>query len=153
MTTGRNDRFVEVDGTMLLILALFAGPAVAGLVIQDSPSVAAALVALFLAIGLLFSRLTTVVRHDTVTIWLGGMWPVASFAVADVATIGRFTPSMWAGLGIRLLPEGMMYSIGFSDAVSIELRSGRKLYLGSKRPDALVLFLDSCTPAQPPVHV
>jgi hypothetical protein len=153
MTSGRNDQFVEVDGTSLLILTLFAGPAVAGLVIQDSPRVAAAVVVLVLVMGLLFSRLATVVRDDTVTIWLGGVWPVASFAVADVAKIGRFTPSMWAGLGIRLLPEGMMYSIGFSDAVSIELRSGRKLYLGSKRPDALVRFLDRYTPAQHPVHV
>jgi hypothetical protein len=123
-------------GIALVLVALLAvlGPAAAHpvvLVILAGPVLAA----------VVFSSLTVEITASSLVFWFGPgvlrkQVPLAEIAAAEVVR----NPWYW-GLGWRITPRGMLYSVSGLDAVEITRRDGSRFRLGTDQPERLARAL------------
>jgi hypothetical protein len=93
---------------------------------------------LLVIIAVLFSSLTVEVGDGELRFYFGpGFWR-KRIALSDVKAATSTQNSWWEGWGIRVTPRGMLYNVSGTDAVAIELRSGRQFRIGTDEPEALV---------------
>ncbi len=132
------------SGVFLTIaLLLLSAPAVISLFLHDQ-FVPASCIALFMiAVAMSFSSLQVLVRDGRLRVKLGGIITVRNVVLADIFSVQRFRPPSLAGLGIRWLAEGTLYTVTTGDAVEIRLRDGTRFYVGSDRPDAMCAQIQS----------
>lgn len=117
----------------LVLLLLLGAPAVA------TGSIALWLgVAVVLLVGVFFSTLTVEVREDAVRLWFGPGVLRRTIPFVEVASAAIAPSPWWHGIGLRLTPTGMMYNVAVGRTVDLELRSGRRLRIGTDRPEELL---------------
>jgi len=86
----------------------------------------------------LFGSLTVEVDDGEVRHWFGpGFWK-KSYQLLDIESSTAVRNSWFWGWGIRLTPNGWLYNVSGLDAVQLQLRSGRKLRIGTDDPKGLV---------------
>ena len=86
----------------------------------------------------LFGSLTVQIEDGELSHWFGpGFWK-KSYQLVDIESATAVRNSWIFGWGIRLTPHGWLYNVSGLDAVQIELRSGRKLRIGTDDPHGLV---------------
>ena len=86
----------------------------------------------------LFGSLTVQIEDGELSHWFGpGFWK-KSYQLVDIESATAVRNSWLFGWGIRLTPHGWLYNVSGLDAVQIELRSGRKLRIGTDDPKGLV---------------
>jgi len=86
----------------------------------------------------LFGSLTVQIEDGELSHWFGpGFWK-KSYQLVDIESATAVRNSWIFGWGIRLTPHGWLYNVSGLDAVQIELRSGRKLRIGTDDPKGLV---------------
>lgn len=132
------------SGTFLMIaIVLLTAPAVISLALHHHAVMAWAIALFMIAASLPFASLYVVVRDGRLRVKLGGLITVRNVALADVASVQRFRPPSLAGLGIRWLAEGTLYTVTMGDAVEIRLHDGSRFFVGSDSPDAMCAQLQS----------
>lgn len=136
------------SGTFFVIATvLLAAPAVTSLVIHKHFWPAAAIAALMLGTAWSLSSLQVLVGDGRLRVQLGGLITVRNVALADIAGVQRFRVPSVAGLGVRWLTEGTLYTVTWGDAVEIRLRDGTRFFVGSDTPDAMCATLQSAIAA------
>jgi hypothetical protein len=141
---GASDVDVRESGLGLaLVLGLLALPAVVPLALRGRTGIAVALGVLLAGVAGVFSSLRVQVRQGHLTVRFGGVWTVRAVPVASIVAVRQATVPAVAGVGLRLLPTGTLYSVGLGDAVELELRDGTRFYVAVSAPGVLCAQLQA----------
>jgi hypothetical protein len=125
-------------GYLTLIVIIVAALGIAVSLPYDVRPVTLGVAGLLVIIAVLFSSLTVEVSDGELRFHFGpGFWR-KRVALSDVAAATPTQSSWWEGWGIRFTLRGMLYNVSGTDAVEIELRSGRRFRIGTDEPEALV---------------
>lgn len=83
-----------------------------------------------------FARLETEVRSDGVYVHFHGLWPTRRIPLEDIAGYETRRYTMWesGGWGVHLTMSGMAYNVSGNDGVVFTLKNGRKVLVGTQRP-------------------
>jgi len=89
---------------------------------------------------LIFIRLVTELRQNELRISMRGAWPTRRVRLNDIKTVEviRFNAIRdFRGYGVRRTRNGMAYIAGGDEGVRLELSSGAKVIIGSRRASEL----------------
>jgi hypothetical protein len=137
---GMEYRHTQVGYLTLIVIVVAASGIVASLP-SDVRPVTLGVAALLVVIAVLFSSLTVVVTDGELRFHFGpGFWR-KRVALDEVTAATPTQSSWWEGWGIRFTPRGMLYNVSGTNAVEIELRSGRRFRIGTDDPEGLVQAL------------
>jgi hypothetical protein len=97
---------------------------------------------LFVCIGIVFSTMTIAVSDEAVEWWFtfGILRQRVPMSEIQFATSTRV--SLLNGLGIRTNGRDWLWIVSGSDAVTLELRNGKKIGLGSPEAQDLAVLID-----------
>jgi len=124
-------------GYLTLIVILVAALGIVASLPDDVRPVTLGVAGLLLVVAVLFSSLTVEVSGDELRFHFGpGFWR-KRVALGEVTAATPTQSSWWEGWGIRFTPRGMLYNVSGTNAVEIELRSGRRFRIGTDEPEAL----------------
>ncbi|HIF31422.1 MAG TPA: hypothetical protein EYQ75_07080 [Planctomycetaceae bacterium] len=102
------------------------------------------LVAALLAFVLLvFHSLTVQVNRNEISLRFGIGIVKKSFSSAEIKTVEQVRNRWFYGWGIKLTPEGWLYSVSGLDAVQIVMQDGRKTRIGTDEPEKLLAAIES----------
>ena len=93
-----------------------------------------------LLLWLMTMRLVTEVRDDCLRVKFEWLWPERRIPYADIvkATATTYRPILdYGGWGVRGFPQVRAFNVRGSRGVLLELRDGRRLMIGSQRPEEL----------------
>jgi hypothetical protein len=121
-------------GLLLVALLIIFGPAAA------HPALLVVLGFLVLA-GVVFSSLTVEVTASSLVFWFGPGVLRKQVPLAEIAGVEVVRNPWYWGLGWRITPRGMLYSVSGLDAVEITRRDGSRFRLGTDQPERLVRTL------------
>ena len=125
-------------GYLTLIVILVAALGIVATLPDDVRPVTFGVAGLMVVIAVLFSSLTVEVGDGELRFHFGpGFWR-KRIALSDVKAATPTQNSWWEGWGIRVTPRGMLYNVSGTNAVEIDLRSGRRFRIGTDEPEALV---------------
>ena len=125
-------------GYLTLIVILVAALGIVATLPDDVRPVTFGVAGLMVVIAVLFSSLTVEVGEGELRFHFGpGFWR-KRIALSDVKAATPTQNSWWEGWGIRVTPRGMLYNVSGTNAVEIDLRSGRRFRIGTDEPEALV---------------
>jgi hypothetical protein len=98
---------------------------------------------LLVYVRLITVRLVTELRPGRLSVALKGLWRRIRVPVADIrsAMPVHYDPAEYGGYGIRSGPRGRAYIASGTQAVQLELRDGRKILVGSGRPEELARMI------------
>jgi hypothetical protein len=130
---------------------LIAGIGITPALMQDDPGLPRTIaiaflsvLALFLLAGLVvFSTLTTEVSDETLTWYFTGHVAGGAIPLGEIERVASVRNPRAYGWGIRALPDGRLYNVSGLKAVSINLRDGRRIVLGSDEPDRLAAAIEA----------
>ena len=135
--SGQNYRHTQI-GYLTLIVIIVAALGIAVSLPNEARPVTLGVAALLVIIAVLFSSLTVEVGGEELRFHFGpGFWR-KRVALSEVAAATPTQSSWWEGWGIRFTPRGMLYNVSGTNAVEIELRSGRRFRIGTDEPEAMV---------------
>lgn len=131
-------------GTTILWLV---GVVVVGLLVLLGPAAAhpAVLVALGVLVGIavVFSSLTVQITASSLLFWFGPGLMRKQVPLEQVAGVKPVrTPWYW-GVGWRITPRGMLYSVSGLDAVEVTMKDGSRFSLGTDQPERLARALEN----------
>lgn len=134
---------------VVLITSLAASPALSGPAIATTLLVGVVLAAVF---G--FARLETEVRDDAVYVHFHGLWPTRRVRLDEIVTFEARRYTMWesGGWGVHLTMSGMAYNVSGNDGVIFTLKNGRKVLVGTQRPQELAAGIAKALEARRPPH-
>jgi hypothetical protein len=98
------------------------------------------ILSLAIYIRLITVRLVTELRPEHLSVAMKGFWRKTRVAIADIRSVAavEYDPGTeYRGYGVRPGPRGQAYIASGNKAVQLELRDGRKLLVGSQRPQEL----------------
>jgi hypothetical protein len=102
------------------------------------------LVATLLAFVLLvFHSLMVQVNRNEISLRFGIGIVKKSFSSAEIKTVEQVRNRWFYGWGIKLTPEGWLYSVSGLDAVQIVMQDGRKTRIGTDEPEKLLAAIES----------
>ena len=134
-------------GYLTLIVVLVAALGIVVSLPNDVRPVTVGVAVLLVIIALLFSSLTVEVSDGELRFHFGpGFWR-KRIALSDVTAATPTQSTWWEGWGIRFTLRGMLYNVSGTDAVEIELRTGRRFRIGTDEPKALVQAVRTATSA------
>jgi energy-coupling factor transporter transmembrane protein EcfT len=137
-------------GYLTLIVILVAALGIVASLPGNERPVTLGVAGLLVIIAGLFSSLTVEVSEGDLRFYFGpGFWR-KRIALNEVAAATPTQSSWWEGWGIRFTPRGMLYNVSGTDAVEIQLRSGRQFRIGTDEPEALVQAIRTAISAAKP---
>lgn len=142
MTTYRHTEFSLLN---LVLLALPIVVCFMVFLISNAPwgyqLITLGLAALFGGLGICFHSLTIEVDDKDVRIFFGKGFLKRRWALADCVGARQVKTRLIDGWGIKLTPDGWLYSVSMPEAVLIRFRNGKAVQLGSDEPEALLAAL------------
>lgn len=101
-----------------------------------------------------FARLETEVRDDAVYVHFHGLWPTRRVRLDEIVTFEARRYTMWesGGWGVHLTMSGMAYNVSGNDGVIFTLKNGRKVLVGTQRPQELAAGIAKALEARRPPH-
>jgi hypothetical protein len=128
----------------LIVVVMAVGVLVTlGVVQVDEAWILAPFVLLLVVVGFMFSRLTTEVTQEFLTLRFGAGWPRKRIAITDIVTATVVRNPWYYGWGIRLTPRGWLWNVSGAEAVELKLRSRSTFRVGTNEPDRLASALAS----------
>lgn len=139
-TTYRHKQFggVMVFGVAATIVAIIAmlGPTAA------HPALLAVF-GLLAGIAVVFSSLTVQVTPSSLVFWFGPGVLRKQVPLSDIAGVEAVRNPWWWGIGWRVTPRGMLYSVSGLAAVEITRQDGSRFRLGSDEAERLARALEA----------
>ncbi|EAR08652.1 putative orphan protein; putative membrane protein [Reinekea sp. MED297] len=89
-------------------------------------------------VAVLFSSLTIKVDDQSVVWYFGPRFWKKKIALSDIKAVAAVATKWYWGYGIRLTPEGWLYTVSGLSAVKVELHSGQVVLLGSTDVNGLM---------------
>jgi hypothetical protein len=108
--------------------------------------IALATAAILVAVMFLFASLTVEVTDEHVLVAFGPGLIRKRFPAGEIVSARVVTNPWYYGWGIHLTPHGWLYNISGFDAVEIELRSSRKVRIGTDEPRLLLAAVQRAMP-------
>jgi hypothetical protein len=99
--------------------------------------------AVALAVAVVFSTLTIEVGDDELLFHFGPGFLKKRIALGEIAAATPARSRWWEGIGPRITPEGMLYTVTIGPAVEVALASGKRFRLGTNQQAALLAALGS----------
>ena len=127
-----------VTFVVLLAVALVVNNTVGWIVL-------AAVAAVELGVGYLFSSLTVEVTQDTLAWHFGPGVIRKSLPREEIAEVHPVPTKWWYGWGIRMTPKGWLYSVSGLEAVAVTRTSGQTTLIGTDDPLGLANALTGVT--------
>jgi hypothetical protein len=112
---------------VILLLAVEHGP---------HPALMGALAVLVL-FSVVFSSLTVMITPSSLVFWFGPGVLRKTVPLADIASLESVRSPWYYGVGWRITPRGMLYSVSGFSAVEITGRDGSRFRLGTDEPERL----------------
>ena len=135
-------------GYLTLIVIIVAALGIVASLPDDVRPVTLGVAGLMVIIAVLFSSLTVEVGDGELRFNFGpGFWR-KRIALSEVKAATPTQSSWWEGWGIRFTPRGMLYNVSGTNAVEIELRSGKHFRIGTDEPEALVQAIQTALGAR-----
>jgi hypothetical protein len=91
----------------------------------------------------LFHSLTVEVTDETVRAYFGPGLASFDFPLCNIESVSVVRNPWYYGWGIRLTPRGWLYNVSGLDAVELQLRSGKRVRLGTDEPRQLAQAIQS----------
>ena len=91
---------------------------------------------------LLFATLTVAVDRDALRFHFGIGLIRKTIPLRDIETVRVVRNSWLYGWGIRYTPHGWLYNVSGLGAVELQLRSGKKMRIGSDEPNRLARAIE-----------
>ena len=92
---------------------------------------------ILLSAAVVFSRLNVRVENGELSWRFGLGFLEHKVSLSDIASATVVTNPMWAGFGVRRLPNAWLYNVSGTKAVELVMRDGRRVRIGSDEPEAL----------------
>jgi hypothetical protein len=107
--------------------------------LKGGPAALAALPAIALLGGaaVLFSSLTVEIKNGTLRSYFGPGLPAKTVKIRDIDAVQVVQNSWYAGWGIRITPQGMLYNVSGIQAVEVRMKNGSRFRLGTDEPETL----------------
>ena len=86
---------------------------------------------------LVFYKLTVEIKDGFLRFWFGPGLIRKKIALDEIISCNPVKNRWWYGYGIHFTPYGTLYNVSGPDAVQIEMKSGKKLRLGTDEPEKL----------------
>lgn len=115
-----------------IVLVLFATP-------QNNSSLA---VAILIIISALFCTLTIKINEGTIHWYFGPYFWKKKIKISEIVRTEIVHSSWWCGWGIRRIKHGWLYNVSGFNAVQLELKSGKRIRLGTDQPGSLKVAID-----------
>lgn len=98
---------------------------------------------LIILIPLMFYGLRTIITDDTIRLKYGIGIITVSFKINEVSSVKVVRNPWYYGIGIRVIPGGMLYNAHGFDAVELRFKNKRgKVRIGSGEPEILKFEID-----------
>lgn len=117
-------------GAAILAMLVFMGPATA------HPAMVLVL-GVLAAVAVMFSSLTVEIRSSSLVFWFGPGLLRKTVPLADIASVEAVRNPWYWGIGLRVTPRGMLYSVSGLSAVEIARHDGGRFRLGTDEPERL----------------
>ena len=121
-------------GLVLVSLLVMLGPAAA------HPALLVVLGFLVL-MAVVFSSLTVEITPSSLVFWFGPGVLRKQVPLAEIVGVEAVRNPWYWGLGWRITPRGVLYSVSGLDAVEITRRDGSRFRLGTDQPERLARAL------------
>ena len=123
----------------VVTIATFIGVLAIGGVIffQSKEMIGIVMAGVFVLVALAFSSLTVSVDGEAVRFFFGIGIIRKTYLLSDIESVRPVRNSWLYGWGIRYTPHGWLYNVSGLGAVELQLRSGKKLRIGSDEPERL----------------
>lgn len=95
------------------------------------------LLGIFLLTAVMFHSLTIEVGPNTLSLWFGPGFPRKTISLSDIQECRMVRNPWYYGWGIHRTPRGWLYNISGFDAVELDLKTGKRIRIGTDEPDAL----------------
>ncbi len=119
-----------------IVLALVVGgPALAHPALQI-------LLGVLVVVMVVFSSLTVEVHPSTLVFWFGPGLLRKTVPMGEIASVEPVRNPWYYGIGLRLTPRGMLYSVSGLSAVEITRRGGHRFRLGTDEPERLCAAIE-----------
>lgn len=125
--------------SMLFVIALIA---IISFFTMWVPASIAVVGFLFIAL-LLFYSLKVNIENELLELSFGVGIIRKKFKLADIKSVKIVKNHWYYGLGIRLLPDGWLYSVSGLNAVELGLIQGEKIHIGTDEPEKLRLAIEN----------
>jgi hypothetical protein len=93
---------------------------------------------ILLATAVVFSRLNVRVENGELSWRFGLGFLEHKVPLSDIVNANVVTNPIWAGFGVRRLPDAWLYNVSGTKAVELVMRDGRRVRVGSDEPEALL---------------
>ncbi len=93
---------------------------------------------IFLVVISMFGSLTTNVDKEFIKISFGIGLIYKKFLIREIQSCKAVRNPWWYGFGIRLTPNGWLYSVSGFDAVELQLKNNKKVRIGTDKPKELI---------------
>ena len=97
----------------------------------------------FLVCLILFYKLTVEITDEKLRFWFGPGVIRKTIIMDQVVQCQPIRISWWHGWGIHLTPNGWLYNVSGMWAVQIELKSGKKMCIGTDEPEMLAQVINA----------
>jgi hypothetical protein len=97
---------------------------------------------ILLSAGVVFSRLNVRVENGELSWRFGLGFLEHKVPLSDIASATVVTNPVWAGFGVRRLPNAWLYNVSGTRAVELVMRDGSRVRIGSDEPEALQRAVD-----------
>ena len=92
---------------------------------------------ILLSAAVVFSRLNVRVENGVLSWRFGLGFLEHKVPLSDIVSANVVTNPIWAGFGVRRLPDAWLYNVSGTKAVELVMRDGRRVRVGSDEPEAL----------------
>jgi hypothetical protein len=140
VTSKHNYRHRQIGTLLLWVLGIGAAINVALLLFSDPVSVkmiAVSALAMLVFSMILFGSLTVTVTRDSVKVWFGPGIIRKAVRLEDIRDSRVVRNPWYYGWGIRLTPNGWLFSVSGLEAVELDLASGLRFRIGTDEPERL----------------
>ncbi|PNY80091.1 hypothetical protein [Deinococcus koreensis] len=127
--------FVQSRTVIVWVYAGLLAVVLTGMIFTDTTSSPDAL-PIFGILGVMgvlvatLSRLSVTLSDDTLSVWLGPGLFRQAIPLSDIAGVSVVNISSPFAVGLRLLPDGWLYSLGGQEFTEVRLIGGRRLLVG-----------------------
>jgi len=130
-------RHTQIGWILLAALGAGAGVVVfaAGKTGWSTP--ASVVLTLLIVVALLFCTLTVTVEEQQIVCSFGPGLISKRISLAVVRGVRQVRNEWHYGWGIRLTPQGWLFSVSGLDAVEVDIADGKRIRIGSDEPEVL----------------
>ena len=138
-------RHTQVGWPILALSSLTIAIVAIVAVLEGELAILVVTAAVFTAVELLFLTLTVEIDTQYLSLRFGIGALRRSIRLNTIRRFAAVRNPWYAGWGIRVTPDGMLYNVAGRSAVELLLEDGRRVQVGTPDPESLIRALERAT--------